>query len=50
MPIGKVENLRVEDGKLIGTPVFDQNDDFAKRIESKWKTVICAWRAPGWSR
>lgn len=36
MPIGRVENLRVEDGKLIGTPVFDQNDDFAKRIESKW--------------
>lgn len=36
MPIGKVENLRVEDGKLIGTPVFDQADDFAKRIESKW--------------
>lgn len=37
MPIGKVENLRVEDGKLIGTPVFDQTDDFAKRIESKWE-------------
>lgn len=37
MPIGKVENLRVEDGKLIGTPVFDQNDDFAKRIENKWE-------------
>lgn len=36
MPIGKVENLRVDDGKLIGTPVFDQADDFAKRIESKW--------------
>ena len=37
MPIGRVENLRIEDGKLIGTPVFDQNDDFAKRIESKWE-------------
>ncbi len=36
MPIGKVENLRIEDGRLIGTPVFDQNDDFAKQIESKW--------------
>ena len=22
---------------MIGTPVFDQNDDFAKRIESKWE-------------
>ncbi|MDE6346809.1 MAG: phage protease [Muribaculaceae bacterium] len=38
MPIGKVENLRVEDGKLIGTPVFDQNDDFARQIESKWES------------
>lgn len=37
MPIGRIENLRVEDGKLIGTPVFDQNDDFAKQIESKWE-------------
>ncbi len=37
MPIGRIENLRVEDGKLIGTPVFDRNDDFAKRIESKWE-------------
>ena len=36
MPIGKVDNLRIEDGKLIGTPVFDQNDDFAKKIERKW--------------
>ena len=38
MPIGRVENLRVEDGKLIGTPVFDRNDDFAKQIESKWES------------
>lgn len=38
MPIGKIENLRVEDGKLIGTPVFDQNDEFARKIESKWES------------
>lgn len=37
MPIGVVENIRVEDGKLIGTPVFDPNDDFAKQVESKWE-------------
>ncbi len=37
MPIGRIENLRKEDGKLIGTPVFDQNDDFARQIESKWE-------------
>ena len=38
MPIGKIENLRVEEGKLIGTPVFDQNDEFARKIESKWES------------
>lgn len=37
MPIGRIENLRIEDGKLIGTPVFDQNDNFARQIESKWE-------------
>ena len=38
MPIGKIDNLRVEEGKLIGTPVFDQNDEFARKIESKWES------------
>ena len=38
MPIGRIENLRVEEGKLIGTPVFDQNDEFARKIESKWES------------
>lgn len=37
MPIGRIENLRIEDDRLIGTPVFDQNDEFAKKIESKWE-------------
>lgn len=35
--IGRMERLRKEDGKLYGTPVFDQNDEFAKQIESKWE-------------
>ena len=38
MPIGRIENLKVEEGKLIGTPVFDQNDEFARKIESKWES------------
>ena len=38
MPIGKIDNLRVEEGKLIGTPIFDQNDEFARKIESKWES------------
>jgi hypothetical protein len=36
MPIGRVENLRVEGVKLIGTPVFDIEDEFAKKIAGKW--------------
>ena len=38
MPIGKIDNLRVEEGKLIGTPVFDPGDEFARKIESKWES------------
>lgn len=47
MPIGRVENLRVEDGKLIGTPVFDQNDTFAKQIESKWENGFLRMASAG---
>ena len=47
MPIGKVENLRIEDGRLIGTPVFDQNDDFAKQIESKWENGFLRMASAG---
>lgn len=49
-PIGRIENLRREGDKLIGTPVFDQNDPFAKQVESKWETVFCAWLPPGLNR
>ncbi len=37
MPIGRVENLRREGGRLIGTPVFDLNDEFARQIADKWE-------------
>ncbi len=37
MPIGRMENLRIDGDRLIGTPVFDQKDEFAKKIESKWE-------------
>lgn len=47
MPIGRVENLRIEDGKLIGTPVFDQNDPFAKQIESKWENGFLRMASAG---
>jgi HK97 family phage prohead protease len=36
LPIGRIENLRVDGDNLIGAPVFDENDDFAKKIKAKW--------------
>ena len=35
LPIGKWENLRVEDKKLLGDAVFDDNDELARKIKSK---------------
>lgn len=37
LPIGKMQNLRVEEGKLLGEIHFDENDEFAKKIESKFE-------------
>ena len=37
LPIGRIENLRVEGDNLIGTPVFDEQDDFAVRIRNKFE-------------
>lgn len=39
LPIGLME-LRVENDQLIGTPYFDADDDFAKRIADKWEKGI----------
>jgi hypothetical protein len=38
LPIGRMENLRIEGDSLIGTPVFDENDEFAKKIKSKFES------------
>lgn len=37
MPIGRMENLRRDGDKLIGTPVFDEKDSFAQQIADKWE-------------
>lgn len=34
--IGKIENLRFEGDRLIGTPIFDMEDDEAAKIGRKW--------------
>lgn len=47
MPIGRMENLRVEGDKLIGTPVFDKNDPFAQQIESKWENGFLRMASAG---
>jgi hypothetical protein len=35
LPIGRWENVRKENGKLLADAVFDENDPFAKRIADK---------------
>ncbi len=37
MPIGMMANLRRDGDKLIGTPVFDEEDEFACKIKSKFE-------------
>jgi HK97 family phage prohead protease len=37
LPIGKWENVRVEDKKLKGTAIFDKNDEYAVKIFNKIK-------------
>lgn len=36
MPIGRMENLRFEGNRLLGTPVFDMDDPFAAKVANKW--------------
>lgn len=40
LPIGTVENLRFEGDMLIGTPVFDADDEFAQKIAGKWEKGV----------
>lgn len=37
VPVGRWENVRVEEGKLIGTLIFDKNDEEAVRLYWKYK-------------
>lgn len=37
MPIGRIENLRIEGDFLYGTPVFDGDSDEEKMIAQKWE-------------
>jgi len=47
LPIGRIENLRVDGDNLIGTPVFDETDEFAKKIKAKWDAGFLRMVSPG---
>lgn len=47
MPIGRIDNLRVDGDLLVGTPVFDQKDDFARKVESKWENGFLRMASAG---
>lgn len=35
-PIGRVEDIHIEGDKLVGSLVFDEKDDFARKVAQKW--------------
>lgn len=37
LPIGRIEEIRLEDGKLTGLPVFDEDDEFAMKCKQKYE-------------
>lgn len=49
-PIGRVDNLRVEDGKLMGTPVFDEQDKMGaeakRKVENKFLFATSIYHDP----
>lgn len=47
MPIGRIENLRKDGDRLIGTPIFDENDEFARQIKSKWENGFLRMASAG---
>lgn len=47
LPIGTIENLRIEGDNLIGTPVFDETDEFAQQVKSKWDAGILRMASAG---
>lgn len=47
MPIGRMENLRIDGDLLIGTPVFDKKDEFARQIADKWENGFLRMASAG---
>ena len=40
LPLGHVEDLHIDGDSLIGTPVFDETDEFARRVKAKWNAGV----------
>lgn len=36
LPIGRMDDVRKDGDNLIGTPIFDESDEFAQKIKAKW--------------
>ena len=49
VPIGRMEDIHLEGDKLIGTPVFDRSDEFAKKIADKWDNDFLRMASAGLS-
>lgn len=47
LPIGTVENLRVDGDNLIGSLKFDEADPFAVKLKAKWDSGILKMVSPG---
>jgi len=46
LPIGNVVDLRINDGKLVGTPMFDTSNELEKRIADKWEKGVLRMMSP----
>lgn len=46
MPIGYIEDIRVDNNMLLGSPVFDMEDDDAVKIANKWEKGVLRMMSP----
>jgi hypothetical protein len=47
LPLGTIANIRIEGDNLIGTPIFDESDDFAQQIKTKWEKGVLKMASAG---
>lgn len=54
LPIGRLDDLRIEGSSITAVPVFDEKDEFALKIKNKWEggyLFACSvhFKPTGWS-